>query len=93
MLLQSYSHLVTVGVSLLIVQLGHSGGSAMKKILLGSVALAAMFAGPAMAADIRVPPPPPPVVYYDWTGAYIGFNAGGVWSDVTRHFPNLANRS
>ena len=53
----------------------------MKKFLLGSVGLAAMFAGPAMAADMRLPPPPPPVAYYDWTGAYIGFNAGGVWND------------
>jgi outer membrane immunogenic protein len=61
----------------------------MKKFLLGSVGLAAMLAGPAaMAADMRLPPPPPPpVVYYDWTGAYIGFNAGGVWDEVTRHFP------
>ena len=58
----------------------------MKKFFLGSVALAAMFAGPAMAADIRVPAPPPPVVYYDWTGAYIGFNAGGVWHEVDRQF-------
>ena len=32
-----------------------------------------------MAADMRLPAPPPPVVYYDWSGAYIGFNAGGVW--------------
>ena len=29
-----------------------------------------------MAADMPVAPPPPPVVYYDWSGAYIGFNAG-----------------
>src|SRR3954466_11761438 len=60
----------------------------MKKFLLGSVGLAALLAGPAMAADMRLPPPPPPApVYYDWTGAYIGFNAGGVWYDMTRHFP------
>ena len=59
----------------------------MKKFLLASVAFAAI-AGPAMAADMRLPPPPPPVVYYDWTGAYIGFNAGGVWYDVDRTFPN-----
>ena len=26
------------------------------------------------------------MVYYDWTGAYIGFNAGGVWADVDRQF-------
>jgi outer membrane immunogenic protein len=60
----------------------------MKKFLLGSVGLAAMFAGPAMAADMRLPPPPPPVVYYDWTGAYIGFNAGSTWSHIDQTFPN-----
>jgi outer membrane immunogenic protein len=58
----------------------------MKKFLLGSVGLAAMLAGPAMAADMRLPPPPAPVVYYDWTGAYIGFNAGGVWNEINRTF-------
>jgi outer membrane immunogenic protein len=63
------------------------GGLAMKKFLLASVAFAAI-AGPAMAADMRLPPPPPPVVYYDWTGAYIGFNAGSVWSQIDQTFPN-----
>ena len=57
----------------------------MKKFLLASVAFAAI-AGPAMAADMPVPPPPPPVVYYDWTGAYIGFNAGSTWSHVDQTF-------
>jgi outer membrane immunogenic protein len=60
----------------------------MKKFLLGSVGLAAMLAGPAMAADMRVAPPPPPVVYYDWSGAYIGGNIGGIWSNVYQTFPN-----
>jgi outer membrane immunogenic protein len=61
----------------------------MKKFLLGSVGFAAMLAGPAMAADLRPPPPPPPpVAYYNWSGAYLGFNAGGVWYDVDRTFPN-----
>jgi len=59
----------------------------MKKFLLASVAFAAI-AGPAMAADMRLPPPPPPVVYYDWTGAYIGFNAGSTWSHVDQTFGN-----
>ena len=58
----------------------------MKKFLLGSVGLAAMFAGPAMAADMPIKAPPPPVVYYDWSGAYVGFNVGGVWSEVNRNF-------
>jgi outer membrane immunogenic protein len=62
----------------------------MKKLLLGSVALAAMLAGPAMAADMpyKAPPPAPPVVYYDWSGAYVGFNVGGIWSTINQDFPN-----
>src|SRR5262245_46028825 len=69
--------------------MGQKGGLAMKKFLLGSVGLAAMLASPAMAADMPVAPPPPPPVYYDWTGAYIGGNIGGVWYDVDRTFPNV----
>jgi outer membrane immunogenic protein len=61
----------------------------MKKFLLGSVGLAAMLVGPAMAADMRVPPPaPPPPAYYDWTGAYIGANVGETWYQVDRTFNN-----
>jgi outer membrane immunogenic protein len=42
----------------------------MKKLLLGSAGLAALIAGPAMAADMPVKAPPPaPVAYYDWSGA------------------------
>jgi outer membrane immunogenic protein len=59
----------------------------MKSFLLGSVGLAAMLAAPAMAADMPVAPPPPPVVYYDWSGAYVGGNIGGVWYDRNQHFP------
>src|SRR5260370_30640637 len=59
------------------------------KSLLGSVGLAAMLAGPAMAADMRLPPPPPPVAYYDWTGVYVGFGVGGVLETVNRTYPNL----
>jgi outer membrane immunogenic protein len=60
----------------------------MKKILLGSVALAALLAGPALAADMRAPvykAPPPAVPVFSWTGVYIGLNAGGAWgrSDAT----------
>jgi outer membrane immunogenic protein len=60
----------------------------MKKFLLGSVALAAMLAGPAMAAELpyKAPPPPPPPAYYDWSGAYLGFNIGGIWNKVDQHF-------
>jgi outer membrane immunogenic protein len=33
-----------------------------------------------------VAPLPPPVAYYDWSGAYIGGNVGGVWYDQTRTY-------
>jgi outer membrane immunogenic protein len=51
----------------------------MKKLFLGSVALAALgLAAPAaLAADMRVAayaPPPPPV--YTWSGCYVGASAG-----------------
>jgi outer membrane immunogenic protein len=56
----------------------------MKKILLSTVALAAlgMAAAPASAADLAARPytkAPPPMVaaIYDWTGFYIGLNGGG----------------
>ena len=40
-----------------------------------------------MAADMPIKAPPPaPVAYYDWSGAYVGFNVGGAWYDVTHHF-------
>ncbi len=56
----------------------------MKKILLGTVALAALgiAAAPASAADLAARPytkAPPPMVapMYDWSGFYIGLNGGG----------------
>jgi hypothetical protein len=66
------------------------GALGEKKFFSRKCCLAAMVGGPAMAADmpIRPPAPPPPVVYYDWTGAYIGFNVGGVWYEVDRTFPS-----
>jgi outer membrane immunogenic protein len=62
----------------------------MKKLFIGSMALAAVIAGPAMAADmpVKVKAPPPPA-YYDWSGAYVGFNVGGTWYDVERTYPNI----
>ena len=53
----------------------------MGKILLSSMALAALTVGPALAADlpVKAPPPPPPPVY-TWTGCYIGGNIG--WAQV-----------
>jgi outer membrane immunogenic protein len=57
----------------------------MKKISLGTIALVALIAGPAMAADLARPAPvykalPPPVPVFSWTGCYIGANVGGAWA-------------
>jgi len=55
----------------------------MKKILLTTVALTALVAAPAMAADLRLRAPvykgAPVVAAYSWTGCYVGGNVGGVW--------------
>ena len=65
-------------------------GATMNKRVL-CIAVAATITGPALGADIPVKAPPPlqtPRVY-DWSGAYIGFNIGGVWSNPRRFYPNL----
>jgi outer membrane immunogenic protein len=53
----------------------------MKKFLLASAGLAALsISAPASAADLAARPytkAPPLVTIYDWTGFYIGINAGG----------------
>ncbi|MFC0242979.1 outer membrane protein [Rhodopseudomonas telluris] len=52
----------------------------MKKLLLGTVALIALGAAPAMAADLAARPytkaPPVIVALYNWSGFYIGANGG-----------------
>ena len=63
----------------------------MKKILLGSAALLALFAvAPAGAADMAAAPaykaPPPPL--FTWTGIYFGVHAGGGWG--TKHWYNAS---
>ena len=56
----------------------------MKKILLGA-AVAMLGIAPALAADMapRYTKAPPPVAaaVYNWTGFYIGANAGGTWDN------------
>jgi len=51
----------------------------MKKRLLGTVALPAILAGTAMAADlpVKVRPLPLPRAVYNWAGFYAGLNVGG----------------
>jgi outer membrane immunogenic protein len=53
----------------------------VKRHLLRGVALPALLASPAIAADmpVKAPPPPPPTVF-SWTGFYVGLNAGGTWA-------------
>lgn len=51
----------------------------MKKSILGLAAIGALIAGPAMAADLRMPvkaPMAPPPVVTNWTGCYIDGGIG-----------------
>jgi outer membrane immunogenic protein len=55
----------------------------MKKILLMTVGFAALGMAPAVAADLAARPytkAPPLAAIYDWSGFYIGANAGGAFS-------------
>jgi outer membrane immunogenic protein len=62
---------------------------ARRSTLVAVAGLAGIAAtGAALAADMPVKvKAPPPVVYYDWSGAYVGFSIGGVWSEVDRFYP------
>jgi outer membrane immunogenic protein len=50
------------------------------------VALAALLAGPAMAADLKpvYKAPPPVTAVYNWTGWHVGASAGYGWGDEIR---------
>jgi outer membrane immunogenic protein len=54
----------------------------MKKLLLASIAFAALVAGPATAADLGRPVSAP-VVYAvaSWTGFFVGGDIGGAWQN------------
>jgi outer membrane immunogenic protein len=59
----------------------------MKKIMLGAVALIAIGAAPALAADLPVyTKAPPPEVVYNWTGFYIGGNLGWAGERVSNNY-------
>jgi len=60
----------------------------MKKIALAAAAASILLTGAASAADLAArpytkAPPPPAVVVYNWTGFYIGGNAGYAWNHTT----------
>jgi outer membrane immunogenic protein len=57
----------------------------MRKLLLIGCCASALFAGPALAADLKARPAPlpPPIPVFSWTGFYIGANIGGAWSNST----------
>lgn len=61
----------------------------MKRVLLACVSAAALIGlfGQAQAADLGRQPiakaPPYVAPYYNWTGFYVGINAGGGWGDST----------
>jgi outer membrane immunogenic protein len=80
-----------------VILLDETGGSAMRKLPLASVAIATLFSGSALAADMRARPvykaPPPPPVYFSWTGCYVGGHAGALWAtkDWTNVTPGSVN--
>ena len=53
----------------------------MRKFLFATAALIAL-AGPAIAADMRLPvyKAPPVVPVWSWSGCYLGGHAGGLWA-------------
>ena len=52
----------------------------MRKFLFATAALIAL-AGPAIAADMRLPVYKAPVVpVWSWSGCYVGGHAGGLWA-------------
>jgi outer membrane immunogenic protein len=57
----------------------------VKKLLLLGVALTALTAGSALAADLPRkaygPPPLLPAPILTWSGWYVGLNAGGIWAN------------
>jgi hypothetical protein len=52
-------------------------GVIMNKLFVGGVAIAALIAGPAIAADMPAPAP----VVDSWTGFYVGASLGGRFTD------------
>src|SRR5438128_1208897 len=63
-------------------------GRAVRKVFVASVAVAALFAAPAMAGDLPIIAPSyaplyraPPIIALNWTGCYLGGHIGGSFVD------------
>jgi opacity protein-like surface antigen len=63
--------------------------SGVKFRLLSGIAITALMAGSAFAADMPLKAAPPPVLTYDWSGFYIGGFIGGGWSHDDSSDPGL----
>lgn len=57
-------------------------GRAMKWVSAVGVVLGVGAAGGASAADLPIKAAPAPALMYNWTGCYIGANAGGAWDQM-----------
>lgn len=55
----------------------------MKRVAAAAVMFGALFAVPAIAADMPVKAASPAAVVYSWTGFYIGGHAGYAWGNTT----------
>ena len=68
-----------------------------RSLSVATVALAALIATPAMAADLPVSqpsgPPPPLDITYRWGGFYIGMHGGGDWFNKDWFAPNTPTNS
>ena len=67
---------------------GNVWGRAVRKVFVAGVAVAALFAAPAMAGDLPIIAPPyaplyraPPIIALNWTGCYLGGHIGGGFID------------
>jgi outer membrane immunogenic protein len=59
----------------------------MSKLLLGAVAIAAVFSTPALSADMPLRAPPVAVPVYNWTGCFVKGGGGyGMWNQDSTGF-------
>ena len=58
----------------------------MIAVLTGILGLGGVGAASAADMAVKARPVPPPVAIYNWTGFYIGLNAGGAWGRETNDF-------